>query len=1545
MRSQSSLGKRVTRRLSAAVGVVCTVGLFLPMASASAQPKPLPPSSAAGAYTAVSPTRIADTRPASGEPNANSTLAPGGSVTVTLPATVPVTANAVALSVTAVDATQAGFLSVYPGAAATGATESVLNFVAGPPNCTTPNCVVPNLVVTQETGNQVTIANTNNTPGATGTVDVVVDLEGYFDPTNATTSGAGHYTALNPHRVIDTRCATSPPKPGVTAAVCSAENDLAANAGKGTVASNSTLNVATGLTGAAAAVVELTATNTTANGYLTAYSGTGTKPTASNVNFVAGQTTATRAIVPVGTDGSINVYNYNGSTDVAVDVVGSFSDTTGAVGNGALFTPITPVRVADTRTPPGTPIAQNTSRSFQITGANGIPASVNGQPTAAALNVTEASSDLGGFLTVTPNTITPPATTSDVNFDAGQVRANQDEATLNATGGISVYNYFGNTNVALDAFGYYTAASTIINQLSVTLSPTTGPAGTQVSATIVGAVNLTNVTVTGCGLTNLPLTAGSNGSYTFNIPTTAPAGACTLTFTGTSNGNTVSGTATFTVTTASSLTASVNPVSGPAGQLVTVTLTGAPNLTNVTVSGCGLTNQAVTAGSTPGTFTFNIPSPATLGACTLTFNALSNGSPVSGTAAFTITTGSGGGGGNGGNPSTNGPDLVSAKVITNGFPTGNISTVQYVFDKAINTATKADFSLLGFNVAHVQSGTGATAAFVDPSNPDAVDVQFPVGTNVANYTVASASNDSLTTGAVTGFGGGNLANPLGVVTLMQSTTSSGATAGPDLVSAAQAAPTQITYTFDKQVTGVTPGDFGYYDTSGTLHTGSSFVAPITTTNQVTVVFPTIITPSEAVVIPGAALTIVPPVVPNPEGMASLGATVLNPFVTSVVGGNAVNTFDFTFNRAVSPNAASLYHVYLDNGMPFSGMGVVNALSPTTVEVTFPGITQSNRGNVVLGTTSAGAATGTTSPGPAIASAISAQPIAPPAGGPTDGPFLTSVNPNAGANQATFNFNQALVGTPVAGKFFVLTSGDVPTFGTTAVLNGMSVTVTFAGGAVGGAVAGGVVGTTVAGAKTGTEFSVSGAGTINASLIVNAPGDLAFSAGTGGGPGSGGGTTTGTPPTTNGPDLLSAKVITNGFPTGNTSTVQYVFDKNVTLGTTALFSIQGYNRTHVLTGASSTTAFVDPSNAMAIDVQFPPTVNAGNFTLAVASNSSPTLGAANAAGGGNLANPLGAVPLTAAAPTASGATAGPDLVSAAQTSPTQITYTFDKQVLASGPAADFGYYNTAGAKITGASIATFVTNTNTVTVNFPAITGTAEAFVIPGAATNFAAGNPEGMASLGGTVANPFLTGVTAGSAVNTFDFTFNRPVLAPTSPGLFHVYLDNGTEFSGTGTVAQLSSTTVEVTFAAVTQANHGNVVLGTTSHAAATGVAPILPSAVSAQPIAPPTGGLADGPVLASAAKNTAASQVTYTFGTSLTGTPNATKFFVVTAPGVATFGTTAVLNGSTVTVTFPVGTVGSAVGAGVTGTTTGSEAGVTGTGVFGPSGIANLPGDVTLP
>ena len=378
-------------------------------------------STAGAAYSALAPTRLLDTRVT------GSSLGPQGTTALTVVGgSVPATATAVALNVTVTDTTAAGYLSVYP-AGLSQPVISNLNWIRGE--------TVANLVIVPVGGGgRVDFYN------AAGGTDLVVDLEGYFAPA-AAGSTSGSYLALSPARITDTRTGSGYPNAGAT------------------LGPGSTLAVqATGVggvppSGVAAVLVNVTVTNTTAAGYLTVYPAGVSRPSASNLNWTAGATVANRVLVPVGAGGQISLYNQNGSADVVVDVDGFFSTGTLTGGNPSLFTAIDPVRVLDTRQT-GTALGAGQAVLVQIAGLGGIPANA----IAVAANVTVANTTAASYLTVYPGGIRPVA--SDVNWTTGQVVPNLTVATLSGSGAITIYNNAGNTDVIVDAFGYFTPITT-----------------------------------------------------------------------------------------------------------------------------------------------------------------------------------------------------------------------------------------------------------------------------------------------------------------------------------------------------------------------------------------------------------------------------------------------------------------------------------------------------------------------------------------------------------------------------------------------------------------------------------------------------------------------------------------------------------------------------------------------------------------------------------------------------------------------------------------------------------------------------------------------------------------------------------------------------------------------------------------------------------------------------------------------------------------------------------------------------------------------------
>ena len=125
------------------------------------------------------------------------------------------------------------------------------------------------------------------------------------------------------------------------------------------------------------------------------------------------------------------------------------------VGPASFFT-VPPCRVADTRNaagPSGGPaLAATQTRSFKIAGTCGIPASA----AAVSANLTVISS-AAGFVSLFPGNALPLGT-SNLNFGAGQTRANNSVLMLatDGTGTVGVLNSSATaTNFLIDVNGYF----------------------------------------------------------------------------------------------------------------------------------------------------------------------------------------------------------------------------------------------------------------------------------------------------------------------------------------------------------------------------------------------------------------------------------------------------------------------------------------------------------------------------------------------------------------------------------------------------------------------------------------------------------------------------------------------------------------------------------------------------------------------------------------------------------------------------------------------------------------------------------------------------------------------------------------------------------------------------------------------------------------------------------------------------------------------------------------------------------------------------------
>jgi hypothetical protein len=263
------------------------------------------------------------------------------------------------------------------------------------------------------------------------------------------------YTAVNPTRICDTRAVQS----GVVANQCNGNGTGTDTLGPGEPL---TITVPGLPTGATAAVLNVTVTNTTAASYLTAWPTGSSQPNASDINWVGGQTVPNLVEVTLGPADQVSFYNAYGSTDVVVDLEGYVAPASAGTG---LYNPLAPARICDTRAvqsgvvanqcnhngaSPGT-VGPGGTLQLQVTGEGGVPSS---GVAAVVLNVTVTDTTASSYLTVWPDGITQP-NASDLNWVGGQTVPNLAIVELGTDGSVHVCNADGSTDVVVDMEGYY----------------------------------------------------------------------------------------------------------------------------------------------------------------------------------------------------------------------------------------------------------------------------------------------------------------------------------------------------------------------------------------------------------------------------------------------------------------------------------------------------------------------------------------------------------------------------------------------------------------------------------------------------------------------------------------------------------------------------------------------------------------------------------------------------------------------------------------------------------------------------------------------------------------------------------------------------------------------------------------------------------------------------------------------------------------------------------------------------------------------------------
>jgi len=281
-------------------------------------------------------------------------------------------------------------------------------------------------------------------------------------PVGAEGSPLTRLTAVTPARLLDTRAEpTIDSLDRNSGALSGGETRTLRVTGRGYVPANDTSSVS----------VNVTIANPTAAGFLTLFRRGGSRPTASNLNFVPGEVTSNLVMVPVGVDGTISIFNSNGSTDVIVDVLGWFP-------SAGDFRPLTPARAMDTRNAPTIDgqfrntgsFGPGESRSLAVGGRGGVPSS---GVSAVALNVTAVNPTEPGFLTVYP-TGSPRPTASNLNFVSAEVVPNMVISPVDSLGRVQLFNFAARTDIVVDVLGWFPPTPTFTALRAARLLDTRG---------------------------------------------------------------------------------------------------------------------------------------------------------------------------------------------------------------------------------------------------------------------------------------------------------------------------------------------------------------------------------------------------------------------------------------------------------------------------------------------------------------------------------------------------------------------------------------------------------------------------------------------------------------------------------------------------------------------------------------------------------------------------------------------------------------------------------------------------------------------------------------------------------------------------------------------------------------------------------------------------------------------------------------------------------------------------------------------------------------
>ncbi|HEX6357600.1 hypothetical protein [Actinophytocola sp.] len=234
-------------------------------------------------FTPVPPKRTLDTRLTGGP------LGAGTTRVVDLAGSIPASATAVTVNLTATNATASTFVTAWPtGAAKPNA--SSLNLPAGDTR--------PNLVTVAVADRKVSLNN------LAGSVDLIVDVTGFY-----TDDYGSLFQPLQPQRVLDTRFGTG--TDGSTAPVGPGDGLILDLVGELPA-------ISTGV------ALNLTGVDATTSTVVTAWAPVGEVPVSSTLNLGPGQAVPNAAVVAFAGDPAVALHNLSGYVHLVADLSGVF---------------------------------------------------------------------------------------------------------------------------------------------------------------------------------------------------------------------------------------------------------------------------------------------------------------------------------------------------------------------------------------------------------------------------------------------------------------------------------------------------------------------------------------------------------------------------------------------------------------------------------------------------------------------------------------------------------------------------------------------------------------------------------------------------------------------------------------------------------------------------------------------------------------------------------------------------------------------------------------------------------------------------------------------------------------------------------------------------------------------------------------------------------------------------------------------------------------------------------------------------------------------